>query len=361
LVVLSLVPKVNGFPRELLRLDAARPVWFGIKVAAFTLVAFALLLSGLAGTVVKARTKRAAVQWAEERAEMERRAAEANGLVADLTAQAEHALQSGDVDSAIEALRAALRTAQATELQAARALHSKIAEATDGDAIRQALLGLGDAEFDGLQTNGTLPEPLRSGYAVLDRRAEELARSQMAEAAAEREERRARRLAEEEERQEELRKAAEAERIAEIESMLCDMQPPREGFGYGLAIRFLSSRDQSEYGTPSAVAAAAEHLDSVNDRISQLQAKIAEAKETRVGRYVAAARALPMYEMAAEKIGAAAARVEELLEEMRQLGPVTDAQVEEYRHRMKTLEEALLGAGAAQRTLSMISRGGERR
>jgi repressor LexA len=54
LVVLSLVPKVKSFPRRLLRLDPARPVRLGIKVAVFGLTGLLLLLFSWAGFEAKA-------------------------------------------------------------------------------------------------------------------------------------------------------------------------------------------------------------------------------------------------------------------------------------------------------------------
>jgi hypothetical protein len=46
LVALSFVPDANGLPRELLRLNPARPRRFGIQVAAYILIGLALVLFG---------------------------------------------------------------------------------------------------------------------------------------------------------------------------------------------------------------------------------------------------------------------------------------------------------------------------
>ena len=215
LVLLAFVPKVKGSVRRFLRLDPARPVRLGIKVAVLGLTGLMLLLFSWAGLEVKAEQQRAAARQAAERAEEQRLETEANAEVAALIEKAKQNLESGSVDSAIEALRGAMQTEHATEIGAAQALRHKIAQATDGNAVREALIGLSDAAFAEFQVGQSVPSQLRFGYAVLDQKAEELARAQVADAAASRGQRREQRLVEEKERQERARAAAEAARRAE--------------------------------------------------------------------------------------------------------------------------------------------------
>jgi len=217
LLVLAFVPKVKDWSRRLLRLDPARPVRLGIKVAVLGLAGLMLLLFSWAGFAAKAERQRAAARQAAERAEDQRLETEANAEVTALIGKAKQNLESGSIDSAIEALQTALQTEHATEFGAAQALRRKIAQATEGDAIRETLIGLSDAAFAEFQEGRSVPSQLRFGYAVLDEKAEELARAQVADAAAAREQRREQRLVEEKERQERARAAAEAARRSEEE------------------------------------------------------------------------------------------------------------------------------------------------
>jgi chromosome segregation ATPase len=107
-------------------------------------------------------------------------------------------------------------------------------------------------------------------------------------------------------------------------------------------------------------AAGVRYLDATKRRVTELEERIKQAEQTRLAHYVEAARTLRMYEGMADKSEGAAQKVAQCQQDMERLGPVTEAQIEEYRRRIETLEKARDQARSAQEALLRI-RGGRSR
>ncbi|MFP4029714.1 MAG: hypothetical protein ACLFWL_18200 [Candidatus Brocadiia bacterium] len=244
LCLLVPVPFVNSFPRKMLRFNPDKPIWTGIKIAGFGMVAILLMFSAAIGFSTRAalreqrqranakvsslveqarkRYRKGNLQEAQEKlgsalkvegatdleparsllrqvrekvdavqkAKQEKLEEKANSKVAGLVGEARQSLKAGDIDAAGEKLELALKTKNATKLQPARNLRRKIRHARDPSFIRKALQGLDREELDAFQKGNLTPRVLQFGYTVLNQQGTELALSLVAEVKRENKERR---------------------------------------------------------------------------------------------------------------------------------------------------------------------------
>ena len=115
---------------------------------------------------------------------------DANAMVHAMVVDATNALKAGDINAARETLKSALAIPHANTLVEARTLYQQIDFAIDPARIRAALVEIPYEAFLQLQLGGEMPEQFLSGYETLDSRTSSLARAQLAEVAAIRQERR---------------------------------------------------------------------------------------------------------------------------------------------------------------------------
>lgn len=245
LCVLTFIPRARSVSQRLLRLNTEQKWSSGIRLAMYGLISLVLILVGIGGTGFKAEQDRLAAQKAAEEAERRQLASEANEIVISIAREAEAAWQrgeltlanqklmdaentphatdlepvrrlrarianaevqslvaeavdaakGGDIETAKEKVAAALAVPHADALTEARKLDGAIGRATDSDRIRTALMELSDEAFNRLQESGEMPSQLISGYEGLDSRTADLAKAQLADVAAAREQRRQEELA----------------------------------------------------------------------------------------------------------------------------------------------------------------------
>lgn len=266
LCAVAFVPGVQGLSRRLLRLNPAEKWRSALRLMMYGLIGLALVLAGWAGAGYKAEQDRVAVKQAAEEAERQRLANEANAQVVAVVAEAEtawtrgnsrlaeekleaasktpkatnlarvqqlrarmanakvealtaeaiNAVKTGGIDAAREKVKTALAVPHANALAAAKKLDEQIGNATDPAHIRAALMELPDEAFRELRENGELPAQLVSGYEGLDRRIADLAKAQIADVNAAREQRRQEQVARERAATEAARKAEEERKVREL-------------------------------------------------------------------------------------------------------------------------------------------------
>lgn len=266
LCVVAFMPGVQGFSRRLLRLNPREKWRSGLRLTMYGLIGLVLIIAGRTGAEYKAEQGRIAAKQTTQKAEQRRLANEANAQVVALVSEAESAWQqgdsalvkvkleeaektshatnltpirqlrarmanaeveslmaeatsavkAGDIDTAKDKVQAALAVPHADALAEAKKLDEQIGNATDPNRIRATLMGLPEEAFRQLQEGGEMPTQLVSGYEGLDSRTTDLARAQLADVAAAREQLRRERLerervaAEAAQKAEEERKAREA-------------------------------------------------------------------------------------------------------------------------------------------------------
>jgi hypothetical protein len=130
--------------------------------------------------------------------------------------EASDAVKNADLTLAKKKVQKALAIPNATALDEPRQLQGQIANATDPDHIKKALMDLSDEAFKAFQESGTLPTALASGYDTLDGQTLELAQASADEVAAAREKRRQERIAQERATAEAARKAEEERKAREV-------------------------------------------------------------------------------------------------------------------------------------------------
>lgn len=259
------VPVIDRLAKRFLRIDFARKWQSGLRLAMYGLLACVLLVTAWGGMQFKSYRARVAEEREAEKSEQLRLVEEANAEVDALVAEAQTAWASGnralayakleeadqllratnrgtahnlqarigneestellddaislvnqdDLEAGLATVRRAIAVEHATETNSAKKLENQILTATEAGHMRAGLMSLSDESFQALQDSGTMPTEMISGYDELDRRASELALSQVSEVAVAREERRQAEIAAEMARQEEARLAAEAEREAQ--------------------------------------------------------------------------------------------------------------------------------------------------
>ena len=152
----------------------------------------------------------------------------ANAKAAALTASAQAVLEAGDVDAAQSKVHEALAVRDTDDVADARKLDRAIRDATDTTRIADVLVGLSDEAFLRFRSEGVLPPELVSGNPALDRRAAEVGKRAVAQAADVREKRRLAKIEAERQREEAQRmRMEEANRKSEAARMAAERERER--------------------------------------------------------------------------------------------------------------------------------------
>ncbi len=228
------VPIFVDMARRLLQIDPSERMRCALRVAVYTMVGILLVGAGLVGATAKAERERVAERTekiAVNEAEHKRIVNEANARIVELAKEGELAwtagdvsvaqvkmdtaaqvqeatnlapisslrcrlanakveklvdnavvaLQNGVIDSAQRNLNDALGVPYADALAKARQISDQIDKLTDAEFLRTAFIDLPEDTWTQFKESGTIPARLASGYEGLDRSAAALAKAQIKE------------------------------------------------------------------------------------------------------------------------------------------------------------------------------------
>lgn len=209
LLILYLIPPFRNPLRPVFRTNAQRPIRGMLKLGLVTAYCAVLVAAALGSRAMQRERHARAEKLRVEQAERARLVNVANQKVDTLYKQAVAMLSRKDVSGATRSLEEAKRIPHAENTRQATVLLHSIEMSADAGNLRQTLLNISEAEFNGFSSGKSVPAALRFDSEVLTDRAVKLARAQVATARAQRVER-ARQLAAKAKR-EQLAEAARAE------------------------------------------------------------------------------------------------------------------------------------------------------
>ncbi len=157
LMILYVVPGMQGLSRSTLGLSVGRPFATTVKMIFVGLLALTMLLVSLGSEGGKAARQQAESERVKAEAERQRLIAEDNAKVDSLMVAVKSRMDASDVAGASTKLADVLKVQNATNKGPAQHLNETITLSRDSAAVRSKLLQLSDEEFDAFATAGKIP------------------------------------------------------------------------------------------------------------------------------------------------------------------------------------------------------------